>query len=73
MEVKPIMVKVRILKGMTDSAIKSVGKDGEVDLDFVLGSCCPNILNNVKDQMTDMYMKGYMDGMKDGNNSKEKK
>jgi len=36
----------------------------EISFEFLVGSCFPNVLENIKEEMRIQYTKGYTDGLK---------
>lgn len=51
--------------------ISKVVKDNnmkEVSFEFLVGSCFPNALKNIKDEMRRQYTLGYTEGLKEGKN-----
>ena len=39
----------------------------EISFEFLIGSCFPKALENIKEEMRRQYTKGYVEGLKDGN------
>lgn len=39
--------------------------DSEVTFEYIIGSCFPDILKNIKTEMHTQYTKGYTDGLKE--------
>ena len=39
----------------------------EVSFEFLVGSCFPNVMDNIKEEMRRQYTMGYMEGQKDRN------
>lgn len=37
----------------------------EVSFEFLVGSCFPNVMDNIKEEMRRQYTMGYMEGQKD--------
>lgn len=37
-----------------------------VNFEFIVGSCFPNILKNIKEEMQLQHAQGYVEGLKDG-------
>ena len=51
--------------------ISKIVKDNnmkEVSFEFLVGSCFPNALKNIKDEMRRQYTLGYTEGLKEGKN-----
>lgn len=40
----------------------------EVSFEFLVGSCFPKALNNIKEEMRRQYTLGYIEGQKEGKN-----
>ena len=39
----------------------------EVSFEFLVGSCFPNVMDNIKEEMRRQYTMGYVEGQKDKN------
>ena len=39
--------------------------DSEVAFEYIIGSCFPDVLKNIKTEIHTQYTKGYMDGLKE--------
>ena len=39
----------------------------EVSFEFLVGSCFPNVMDNIKEEMRRQYTMGYVEGQKDRN------
>ena len=39
----------------------------EVSFEFLVGSCFPNVMDNIKEEMRRQYTMGYVEGHKDRN------
>lgn len=37
----------------------------EVSFEFLIGSCFPNVMDNIKEEMRRQYTMGYVEGQKD--------
>lgn len=37
----------------------------EVSFEFLVGSCFPNVMDNIKEEMRRQYTMGYVEGQKD--------
>lgn len=42
----------------------------EVSFEFLVGSCFPKALQNIKEEMRRQYTLGYTEGLKENNNEK---
>ena len=40
----------------------------EVSFEFLVGSCFPKAMQNIKEEMRRQYTLGYVEGQKEGNN-----
>ena len=40
----------------------------EITFEFLVGSCFPDIMNNIKEEMRKQYTKGYIDGQNNKDN-----
>ena len=38
----------------------------EISFEFLVGSCFPHVLDNIKEEMRRQYTIGYIDGQKEG-------
>lgn len=38
----------------------------EVSFEFLIGSCFPHVLDNIKEEMRRQYTEGYVNGLKEG-------
>ena len=49
-----------------DKMVKAIHKHNmkEITFEFIVGSCFPDIMNNIKEEMRLQYTKGYADGLK---------
>lgn len=43
----------------------------EISFEFLVGSCFPNALQNIKEEMRRQYTLGYTEGLKDGKQDNE--
>lgn len=43
----------------------------EISFEFLVGSCFPNALQNIKEEMRRQYTLGYTEGLKEGKQSNE--
>ena len=41
-------------------------KTKEVSFEFLIASCFPHVLDNIKEEMRRQYTKGYVNGLKEG-------
>lgn len=55
----------RIVKIVKDKKIK------EISFEFLVGSCFPNALQNIKEEMRRQYTLGYTEGLKEKEKTSE--
>ena len=53
-----------------NKVVKAIKKSGmkEVSFEFLVGSCFPKALDNIKEEMRRQYTLGYVEGQKEGKN-----
>lgn len=53
-----------------NKVVKAIRKSNmkEVSFEFLVGSCFPKALENVKEEMRRQYTLGYVEGQKEGKN-----
>ena len=53
-----------------NKVVKAIRKNNmkEVSFEFLVGSCFPKALNNIKEEMRRQYTLGYVEGQKEGKN-----
>ena len=53
-----------------NKVVKAIKKSNmkEVSFEFLVGSCFPKALENVKEEMRRQYTLGYIEGQKEGKN-----
>lgn len=67
-----ITVKYGTLKKIMKAIEKTNPTDNfEVTFEFLIGSCFPDILNNIKTEIHKQYTKGYVDGKRELKESKK--
>ena len=52
----------KVVKAIKKSEMK------EVSFEFLVGSCFPKAMNNIKEEMRRQYTLGYVEGQKEGKN-----
>ena len=52
----------KVVKAIKKSEMK------EVSFEFLVGSCFPKAIQNIKEEMRRQYTLGYVEGQKEGNN-----
>ena len=52
----------KVVKAIKKSKMK------EVSFEFLVGSCFPKAMNNIKEEMRRQYTLGYVEGQKEGKN-----
>ena len=62
-----ITVKYNTLKKMVKALERTNPTDDtDVSFEFIVGSCFPNIMTNIEEEMRAQYTKGYAAGMREG-------
>ena len=53
-----------------NKVVKAIKKSNmkEVSFEFLVGSCFPKALDNIKEEMRRQYTLGYIEGQKEGKN-----
>ncbi len=68
-----ITVKYDTLKKMVKALEKTnPTKDTDVSFEFIVGSCFPNVLENIKKEMHKQYTNGYVAGLQEGKTNETK-
>lgn len=57
-----LVVKTETLESICKTVKKN--KISEVSFEFLVGSCFPNVLKNIKEEMRRQYTQGFVDGQK---------
>lgn len=68
---KPIdIVKLSRLKKIVEAAEKHNHDEIDIDIsfEFLVGSCFPNVLNNIKERLNFEHTQGYIEGREDMKN-----
>ena len=61
-----ITVKYGTLKKIMERLEKTnLNDESEITFEFLVGSCFPNILNNIKTEIHKQYTKGYIEGKRE--------
>lgn len=47
--------------------------DTDISFEYIVGSCFPNIYDNIKQKIFSQYTQGYLDGLKEGEKHNENK
>ena len=59
------MEHITVKRETLDKVYKAVKKHNkEITFEFLVGSCFPDIMNNVKEEMRRQYTLGYIEGQK---------
>ena len=71
------MEKITVKYGKLRKMMKMLKKtnqndDTDVSFEFIVGSCFPNILENIKAEIRNQYTIGYTQGLKEGKQKEEK-
>lgn len=64
------MDNITVKYGQLKKIIRALDKakftdDSEVSFEYIVGSCFPDILKNIKTEIHTQYTKGYMEGLKE--------
>lgn len=71
------MNKITIKYGTLKKIIKAIDKvnptdDTEISFEYIVGSCFPDVLKNIKQALHTQYTKGYVEGLREGRLNNEK-
>lgn len=59
-----ITVKYKFLKQLVEALEeKGFTEDSDVSFEFIVGSCFPNILNNIKQELRKEHTLGFIEGV----------
>lgn len=63
------MEHIVVTREKLDKVYKAIEKHDmkEITFEFLVGSCFPNIMKNIKEEMRRQYTMGYVEGQKDKN------
>lgn len=68
-----ITVKYETLKKMVKALEKiNPTDDTDVSFEYIVGSCFPNVLENIKKEMYRQYTNGYIAGLREGKTNETK-
>ena len=61
------MKHITVKRETLDKVYKAVKKHDmkEITFEFLVGSCFPDIMNNIKEEMRRQYTLGYTEGLKE--------
>ena len=64
------MEHITVDKKTFDKMANAINKHNmkEITFEFIVGSCFPHIMNNIKEEMRRQYTLGYIEGQKEGSN-----
>ena len=64
------MEHITVDKKTFDKMANAINKHDmkEITFEFIVGSCFPHIMNNIKEEMRRQYTLGYIEGQKEGSN-----
>ena len=70
------MDKLTVKFELLERIVRFLRRDGaqpdtEVSFEFLVGSCFPNALENIKLALREEYTKGYLDGLKENQNEEQ--
>lgn len=61
------MEHITVTREIFDKVAKAIQKNNmkEITFEFIVGSCFPDIMNNIKEEMRRQYTLGYVEGQKE--------
>lgn len=64
------MEHITVDKKTFDKMANAINKHDmkEITFEFIVGSCFPHIMDNIKEEMRRQYTLGYIEGQKEGSN-----
>ena len=64
------MKHITVDKKTFDKMANAINKHDmkEITFEFIVGSCFPHIMDNIKEEMRRQYTLGYIEGQKEGSN-----
>lgn len=64
------MEHITVDKKTFDKMTNAINKHDmkEITFEFIVGSCFPHIMDNIKEEMRRQYTLGYIEGQKEGSN-----
>lgn len=69
-----ITVKYGLLKKVVNALDETnPTEDTDVSFEYIVGSCFPNIYDNIKKKLYSQYTQGYLDGLQEGRENNEEK
>lgn len=71
------MDKITVKYGTLKKVVKAIDKinptdDTEISFEYLVGSCFPDILKNIKKALHTQYTNGYVEGLREGRLKDEK-
>ena len=71
------MDKITVKYGTLKKVVKAIDKinptdDTEISFEYLVGSCFPNVLKNIKQALHTQYTNGYVEGLREGRLKDEK-
>ena len=71
------MDKITVKYGTLKKVVKAIDKinptdDTEISFEYLIGSCFPNVLKNIKQALHTQYTNGYVEGLREGKSKNEK-
>lgn len=62
-----VMEHITVTREIFDKVAKAIQKNNmkEITFEFIVGSCFPDIMNNIKEEMRRQYTLGYVEGQKE--------
>lgn len=71
------MDKITVKYGTLKKVVKAIDKinptdDTKISFEYLVGSCFPNVLKNIKQALHTQYINGYVEGLREGKSKNEK-
>ena len=71
------MDKITVKYGTLKKVVKAIDKinptdDTEISFEYLVGSCFPNVLKNIKQALHTQYTNGYVEGLREKKKKNEK-
>ena len=77
-EGKQLTNKITVKYGVLKKVVKALdnispNEETEIPFEYVIGSCFPNVFENIKKELHIQYTNGYIAGLEEGRKTNEKK
>ena len=71
------MDKITVKYGTLKKVVKAIDKinptdNTEISFEYLVGSCFPSVLRNIKQALHTQYTNGYVEGLREGKSKNEK-